>query len=146
MSGTPGAPGPYHDLANSKLGAQEAEGRAIAAAGAGKATSGTSEQKAEGEKKKELPTFTEWFNGRFWTEHVIAQDNKPSEVESKQSIMKIHLEPMFGSKRLDEIDIGSINRFRATCRGSGPFATLFFGTANDVSGGHTTCTPWTRSR
>jgi hypothetical protein len=42
---------------------------------------------------------------------VIAQDNKPSEVES---IMEIHLEPMFGPKRLDEIDIGTINRFRAS--------------------------------
>ncbi|MGE0404511.1 MAG: tyrosine-type recombinase/integrase [Kofleriaceae bacterium] len=114
MSGTPGALGPYHDLANSKIGAQEAEGRAIAAARKGKAMAGTSEQKAEGEKKQELPTFSEWFHGRFWTEHVIAQDNKPSEVESKQSIMKIHLEPMFGSKRLDEIDIGAINRFRAS--------------------------------
>ena len=45
---------------------------------------------------------------------MIAQDNKPSEVESKLSIMKIHLEPMFGSKRIDEIDIGAINRFRAS--------------------------------
>jgi integrase len=114
LSGTPGALGPYHDLANSKIGAQEAEGRAIAAARKGKAMAGPSEQKAEGEKKQELPTFSEWFHGRFWTEHVIAQDNKPSEVESKQSIMKIHLEPMFGSKRLDEIDIGAINRFRAS--------------------------------
>jgi hypothetical protein len=26
---------------------------------------------------------------------------------------KIHLEPEFGSKRLDEIDVGAINRFRA---------------------------------
>src|SRR5690606_14142196 len=72
LSGTPGALGPYHDLANSKLGAQEAEGRAIAAARKGKAMAGTSEQKGEGgEKKKELPTFSEWFHGRFWTEHVI---------------------------------------------------------------------------
>lgn len=67
--------------------------------------------------KEVLPTFTEWFHGRFWTEHVIAQDNKPSEVESKLSIMKIHLEPEFGSMRLDEIDIGSLNRFRAQLLG-----------------------------
>lgn len=113
MSGTPGSAGPYADLANSKVGAQEAERRAIAAALAGKAMAGSAERKEE-EQKKQLPTFSEWFHGRFWTEHVIAQDNKPSEVESKQSIMKIHLEPMFGSMRLDEIDIGAINRFRAT--------------------------------
>jgi integrase len=113
LSGTPGAPGPFADLANSKVGAQEAERRAIAAALAGMAMAGSAERKEE-EQKKQLPTFSEWFHGRFWTEHVIAQDNKPSEVESKQWIMKIHLEPMFGSMRLDEIDIGAINRFHAS--------------------------------
>ncbi len=106
--GTPGVPGPYQDLASSKIGAQEAEHRAISAALAGRAMAGSVEQ-----KKEVLPTFREWFHGRFWTEHVIAQDNKPSEVESKLSIMKIHLEPEFGSMRLDEIEVGAINRFRA---------------------------------
>jgi len=31
--------------------------------------------------------------------------------------MRVHLEPEFGSKRLDEIDVGSINRFRAKLLG-----------------------------
>lgn len=65
-------------------------------------------------KKEEVPTFKEWFNGRFWTEWVIAQDNKPAEREAKESIFKHHLEPAFGHMRLDEIDVGAINRFRAT--------------------------------
>jgi integrase len=112
VSGTPGIPGPFHDLANSKVGAQEAERRAIAAALAGKALAGSAEAKKEADEKK-LPTFKEWFHGRFWIEHVKAQDNKPSEVESKESIMKVHLEPEFGSMRIDEIDVGAINRFRA---------------------------------
>jgi len=110
--GTPGIPGPYQDLANSKVGTQEAERRAIAAALAGKALAGSAEARKEADEKR-LPTFKEWFHGRFWIEHVKAQDNKPSEVEAKESIMRIHLEPEFGSKRLDEIDVGAINRFRA---------------------------------
>jgi len=110
--GTPSVPGPYQDLAQSKVGAQEAERRAVAAALAGKALAGSAEAKKEADEKR-LPTFKDWFHGRFWLEHVKAQDNKPSEVESKQSIMKIHLEPEFGSKRLDEIDVGAVNRFRA---------------------------------
>src|SRR5688572_11263508 len=63
--------------------------------------------------RKEYPTFKEWFDGRFWTEWVISRKNKPSEVESKKSIMKIHLEPEFGEMTLDEIDVSAIARFRA---------------------------------
>lgn len=63
--------------------------------------------------RKEHPTFKEWFDGRFWTEWVISRKNKPSEVESKKSIMKIHLEPEFGEMTLDEIDTSAIARFRA---------------------------------
>jgi len=64
-------------------------------------------------KKEEVPTFEEWFNGRFWKEWVVAQDNKPTEREAKQSIFKHHLAPVFGKKKLDTIDVGAINRFRA---------------------------------
>lgn len=105
--GTPGIPGPFHDLANTKIGAQEAERRAIADA--------LNKRNDEGEvaQKEEVPTFKEWFHGRFWTEWVVAQDNKPGEREAKLSIYKHHLGPMFGAMRLDEIDVGAINRFRA---------------------------------
>ena len=63
--------------------------------------------------RREVPTFKEWFHGRFWNEWVISRKNKPSEVESKRSIMKIHLEPEFGEMGLDEIDVAAIARFRA---------------------------------
>jgi integrase len=63
--------------------------------------------------RKEYPTFKEWFDGRFWTEWVVSRKNKPSEVESKKSIMKIHLKPEFGEMGLDEIDVSAIARFRA---------------------------------
>jgi integrase len=60
-----------------------------------------------------VPTFAEWFNGRFWIEWVIARRNKPSEVEAKKSIFKVHLEGEFGSVPLDMIDVPAISRFRA---------------------------------
>lgn len=64
--------------------------------------------------RKEVPTFKEWFEGRFWEEWVIARKNKPTEVKSKQIIFRVHLEPAFGSLALDEIDVGVVARFRAS--------------------------------
>jgi integrase len=104
LFGTPGIPGSYQDLDATKLGAQEAEQRAIklALANAG----------VLAPVKKEVPTFREWFKGRFWTEWVLARKNKPTEVRSKTIIFDNHLEPAFGDKRLDEIDVGTVARFR----------------------------------
>ncbi len=64
-------------------------------------------------KRKEAPTFKNWFNGRFWKEWVVARKNKPTEVRSKTIIFENHLEPAFGAMTLDEIDVGEIARFRA---------------------------------
>jgi excisionase family DNA binding protein len=46
--------------------------------------------------KKEVPTFHEWFTGRFWREWVVERRNKPTEVKSKQYIYDRHLKPAFG--------------------------------------------------
>lgn len=64
-------------------------------------------------KRKEIPTFDDWFTGRFWREWVIARKNKPTEVRSKETIYKIHIKPVFGEMRLDEIGDGEIAEFRA---------------------------------
>jgi len=69
--------------------------------------------------RKEVPTFKEWFNGRFWTEWVVSRKNKPSEVESKLSIYRVHLGPAFDELPLDEIDVAEIARFRAKLIESG---------------------------
>jgi hypothetical protein len=61
--------------------------------------------------KQEVLTFKEWFHGRFWTEWVIAQKNKPSEVEFKQSIYKVHVGPAFGRMPVSAIDFPAIARF-----------------------------------
>jgi integrase len=65
--------------------------------------------------RKEVPTFTEWFEGRFWEEWVIGERNKPSEQESKKSVFKCHLKDRLGHLRLDEIaEGGHIPRFKAS--------------------------------
>ena len=62
---------------------------------------------------KEVMTFGEWFNGRFWREWVVSRKNKPTEVRSKQIIYRCHLEPRFGAMPLDEITVSEIAQLRA---------------------------------
>lgn len=64
--------------------------------------------------RKEVPTFDEWFHGRYWREWVISRKNKPSTAESKKSIYEFHLKKTFGRLRLDEIGPGQIAAFRAS--------------------------------
>ncbi len=64
-------------------------------------------------KRKEIPTFDDWFTGRFWREWVIARKNKPTEVRSKETIYKVHIKPVFGEMRLTEIGDSEIAEFRA---------------------------------
>jgi len=107
LFGTPGVPGPYQDLAPTKIGAQEAEQRAIKAAFA-EAT------KAAAPPRKEVPTFDEWFTGRFWREWVVGRRNKPTEAKSKMGAYECHIEEVFGHLRLDEIGTGEVAAFRAS--------------------------------
>jgi integrase len=63
---------------------------------------------------QEVPTFAEWFKGRFWREWVIGRRNKPTEVKSKDFIYDGHLKAAFGELQLDEIGPGEISAFRAS--------------------------------
>lgn len=74
---------------------------------------GTFEKKPD-PPKKEVPTFDEWFTGRFWREWVVGRKNKPSEVEAKKSIYRYHLKPTFGEQPLDRIGVGEVAAFRAS--------------------------------
>jgi integrase len=117
LFGTPGVPGPYQELAPTKVGAEEAEARAILQALAEvPAAAALAPTPA---RQEEVLTFEEWFHGRFWTEWVIAQKNKPSEVLSKRSIYRVHLGPAFGRMPLNAIDFPTIARFRAKLIESG---------------------------
>lgn len=64
---------------------------------------------------KEVPSFEEWFNGRFWREWVIGRRNKASEQQAKESIFRCHLSDRFGNLKLDEIVEGNhIADYRAS--------------------------------
>ena len=67
----------------------------------------------EQEPAKEVPTYAEWFNGRFWNEWVIGERNKPSERRSKEIIFRVHLNPEIGRLRLDEINAEVVQKLRA---------------------------------
>ncbi len=79
----------------------------------------------ESETMEVIPTFREWFYGnadpsdaksvpagRFWNEWVIPRPTKPSEMESKQSIYRHHLDKKFGKMRLDQIGRPEISLFK----------------------------------
>ncbi|CAN5918355.1 hypothetical protein BH11MYX2_BH11MYX2_36980 [soil metagenome] len=104
LYGTPGIPGPFHDLTATRVGAMEAEQRAIREAFA---------PKLEAAVIKEVPTFHDWFKGRFRSEWVVGRKNKPTEVRSKNIIFDLHLDARFGTMPLDEITVSEVAKFRA---------------------------------
>jgi integrase len=108
--GTPGVPGPYHDLARTKAGAHEAERRAVARAltGASGAPARTS--------AAEVPTIREYATA-FQDEY--AAEHKPSERRSKEQILRSHVLPFIGELRLDELTVAHVKRFAAQERKRG---------------------------
>lgn len=63
--------------------------------------------------RREVPTFEEWFEGRFWREWVVGRKNKPSEQASKKRLYKNYVKPFFGPMYLDEIGVSQVAQFRA---------------------------------
>jgi integrase len=61
---------------------------------------------------KEVPTLAE-FETRFVNEYAIANRQKPSTIAAKKLILKKHLVPNLGRKRLDEIKHEDIQRLKA---------------------------------
>ncbi len=71
-----------------------------------------------------VPTLTEWFRGgatgeadykgRFFVEYAVGEkSNRDSTLEEKRKIFERYLEPALGQHRLDAIDLGVVNAFRA---------------------------------
>ena len=52
--------------------------------------------------KKEVPTL-ETFAPRFVDGHARANRQKPSGIAAKETIIRVHLVPLLGSKKLDTI-------------------------------------------
>ena len=75
--------------------------------------------------KKEVPTLED-FESRFISEHVEANQLKPSTAASYKSRLKLHIRPALGRLRLDEIDKQSEQRLKAAMKQFDP------GTINDT--------------
>jgi integrase len=63
--------------------------------------------------RKEVPTFEEWFLGRYMREWCQGQQNKPGTMAEKKSIFEHHLRGYLGAFRLDEVNVGAIQGLKA---------------------------------
>jgi integrase len=70
----------------------------------------TSEAK---EKAKKAPTLAE-FAPRFVNEYARAERHKASGVRRKESVLRVHLVPALGRKRLDKITDADIQKLKAS--------------------------------
>ena len=69
-------------------------------------------------RRKEVPTLEE-FAPRV-IEAARADRRKPSAVEAMESIIRVHLLPLLGSKRLDAVTAGSVQELKAALNGRAP--------------------------
>ncbi len=63
-------------------------------------------------KRKRKSISIEKFAKEFMSTYVKS-NNKPSEVESKETILRVHLLPFFGRRKLSEIDGRMIEKYKA---------------------------------
>ena len=61
--------------------------------------------------RKEVPTLQE-FAGRFLDGYARANRQKPSGIAAKEMILRVHLIPRFGSRRLDAITNEHVQRLK----------------------------------
>ncbi|EDM74788.1 Phage integrase [Plesiocystis pacifica SIR-1] len=65
-----------------------------------------------GPTKKEVPTLAE-FAPRYMEGYAKANGHKPSTLETKRQVLRLHLIPAFGDKRLDQINSELVQRLKA---------------------------------
>jgi integrase len=75
-------------------------------------------KKQEQQPKPEAPETLASFAER-WINTYSATNNKPSEVESKRSIVRTHLVPAFGEQPLEAITVRGLEEFKAAKLGQG---------------------------
>lgn len=98
LFGTPGVPGPFQDLPNSKAGATAADIRAKASALQGKRVASTPNP------PKEPPPSTTTVKSFAPTYLATARmKNKPSSVDSKDQILRDHILPRLGHLPLERV-------------------------------------------
>lgn len=94
--GTPGIPGPYHDLARTRIGAIEAERRAISEAITGKPLVAVTALEAPKSRAKTIREHSETFLQTYKPE------SKPSTKRNRRLSMR-HLLVHFGDRTLEEL-------------------------------------------
>ena len=70
-----------------------------------------SRPKTQSESRKEVPTLEE-FAPRFLENHARANRQKPSTIITKESILRTHLKPLLGSKRLDSVSSEDVQQLK----------------------------------
>ena len=68
-------------------------------------------QTAKSEESATAPTCRSFL--REWLETYAKTNNKPSEVYSKELIIRCHLSPFFGKRRVSEIGVRELERFKS---------------------------------
>lgn len=91
ISGTPGVPGPYHDLPQTQRGADAAEKRAITKAMTGQVVR---------PEARDVPTFAA-YDKPFM--ELYAAAHKPSSKRDKRQRLDLDILPVVGKLRLDEL-------------------------------------------
>lgn len=66
--------------------------------------------------RKEVPTLNE-FAPRFLDGHARANQHKASGIHAKNLILRVHLQPMLGHKRLDAVSTEDVQRLKAQLKG-----------------------------
>ena len=69
--------------------------------------------------KKEVPTLKD-FASRFIDGHARANQQKPSAIAAKESILRVHLIPQLGSKKLDAVTTEDVQRLKQYLSGRAP--------------------------
>jgi len=69
--------------------------------------------------RKEVPTLED-FAPRFIEGYAQANRQKPSGIAAKETILKVHLLPRLGAKRLDAISNEDVQKIKSGLRGKAP--------------------------
>ena len=72
--------------------------------------------------RKEVPTLRE-FGERFLEGHARANRQKPSTIVTKEILLRVHLLPRLGSKRLDAITTEDVQRMKRALSAKAPKTT-----------------------
>lgn len=69
--------------------------------------------------RKEVPTLAV-FGPTFIEQHCVSNRHKASGIERKQSVLRTHLYPLIGSKRLDEISDQDVQKLKLSMKELAP--------------------------